>query len=152
MTRGGRLVTTFRKRRGFQNCHQIFRLLWEDRQLNVDGGAFTVRPPPAPTTDGQYEARSLRLRSAFVHGGPMLGEQRGYSPATINLGLAAVRRMACGRCRRRPPELRPAATQQCDHSWHGAMSRWKRIRVLDAAEEARDCCLRDWALLVAVSY
>ena len=40
------LVMTTRKLHGFQNRHQVLRLLWEDRQLSVDADEFTVRPPP----------------------------------------------------------------------------------------------------------
>jgi len=39
----------------------VLRLLWEDRQLNVDAREFTVRPPAAPTTDGEHEARRKSL-------------------------------------------------------------------------------------------
>ena len=47
----------------------VFRLLPEGRQLNVDAGAFTVRPPAAPTADGEYEARAQVLGTAFVQSG-----------------------------------------------------------------------------------
>src|SRR5688572_24156396 len=36
----------------------ILHLLWEDRQLNVDAVAVTVRPPVAPTTAAHPGART----------------------------------------------------------------------------------------------
>ena len=54
---------------GLQKMRIVFRLLWEDRQLNIDADAFTVRPPAALTADGEYEGRVQELRSAFVQDG-----------------------------------------------------------------------------------
>ena len=52
--RGGGKVRSFLNQRGFENSTVRFknflRLLSEDRQLNVDAGAFAVRPAAAPTT------------------------------------------------------------------------------------------------------
>jgi hypothetical protein len=55
---------------GLQKLQIFFRLLWEDRQLNIDAGAFTVRPPAAPTTAGQYEGGVQGPRSALGQDGP----------------------------------------------------------------------------------
>ena len=60
----------------------VLHLLWEDRQLNVDAGAFTVRPPAAPTTEGQDEARAQGLSVRPGRPEARRGPWRSVNPVT----------------------------------------------------------------------
>ena len=51
VSRWSEWLETGQQTHGLQKIQIVLHLLWEDRQLNVDAGAFTVRPPAAPTAD-----------------------------------------------------------------------------------------------------
>jgi len=96
------------------NVHHVFGLLSEDRQLNVDAGASTVRPPAAPTADSDRGTQCLsmcygdRLAEAGIE--PSFGSRGDSNDNALDvIGLfktEVIRRTVAASSRRRMRDAR----------------------------------------------